>query len=95
MADYQDINNRIDRMEAKLDKLVDAVTELVRVDAQLRNMSERLNNHSAQIKELDVRADAIEVKLPVYDMILRSMGKVFLAVITLIVTGIIASFFVF
>ena len=60
-------NDRIDRIEAKLDRLIDAVSHLVEVQADVRNMNLRLNSHAENIKENDRRIDEIEKKIPLYD----------------------------
>ena len=58
---------RIDRMENKLDKLIDIVTELVAVQSDVRNINLRLNGHADSIKHNDERIDEIDKKIPIYD----------------------------
>lgn len=82
MPDSQEaIYNRLDRMEAKLEKLVDAVTELVRVEATLQNIDGRLNNHSLLIDKNDKRLDVVEQRIPIYNLAIRIgaiIGSVFI-----------------
>ena len=58
---------RINRMETKLDKLIDIVTELVAVQSDVRNINLRLNSHADSIKHNDERIDDINKKTPIYD----------------------------
>ena len=58
---------RINRMENKLDKLIDIVTELVAVQSDVRNINLRLNGHADSIKHNDERIDDINKKTPIYD----------------------------
>ncbi len=57
----------IDRLEVKVDKLIDAVAALAEVQADIKNMNLRMNSHAEGIKELDRRTDEIEKKVPLYD----------------------------
>jgi len=59
--------HRVDRMEVKIDKLMDAVTELVKIQSDIRNMSLRMNNHAEEIKDLRDDVENIEKKVPIYD----------------------------
>lgn len=54
------INDRLDRLEQKIDKLADAMVALARteekifaLEADRKNMQERLNRHSEKIDELN------------------------------------------
>ena len=88
---YEDIYQRIDRMEIKLDKLVDAVTELVRVEVTIQGMSNRLNNHAEQIEKLDNRQDELERKVPLYDQLVEGSKWVKRAAVTALVAGVVTA----
>ena len=90
-----EFDRRFDRMEAKVDKLVDAVTELVSIQATITNMNLRMNSHAENIKHNDERLDKIEQKLPIYDILVTASSWAGRVVLTLIVGGIVGSFFVF
>lgn len=85
------ITNRIERMEQKIDKLVDAVTELVRVEATLQHIDSRLNTHSELIKQNDLRLDKIEQRIPIYEIIVNWGGKVAMTVSIAIVLAVIGT----
>lgn len=73
---------RMVRMEAKMDKLVDAVTELASVNLEIKHMNERLNAHSQLINKNDTRLDTIEQRVPIYNLGIRIgaiFGTVFIA----------------
>ena len=89
------MDKRIDRMEVKIDKLIDAVTELVRVEIVLQTIESRLNNQSEFLKVLDRRIDAIDNKIPIYDMGIGLLKRSMATILTLVLTGVIGSFFVF
>jgi vacuolar-type H+-ATPase subunit D/Vma8 len=89
------MDKRIDRMEVKIDKLIDAVTELVRVEIVLQTIESRLNNQSEFLKVLDRRIDAIDSKIPIYDMGIGLLKRSMATILTLVLTGIVGSFFIF
>tara|TARA_R110000803_G_scaffold34529_1_gene75308 strand:- start:4766 stop:5068 length:303 start_codon:yes stop_codon:yes gene_type:complete len=98
MTDQEDrraIDQRIVRVENKIDSLIEAVTELVRVEVTLQTMGDRLNNHSEAIKSMDARIDTIEVKVPIYDLSTSIIKRVGAIALTILVTGIIGSVLVF
>lgn len=90
MTDPQGLSARIDRMEEKIDKLVDAVTELVRVEATLINMDRRLNAHSTEIKSQDGRIDVLEQKAPLWDLMVKVGGVAGLVTLTTLIGGLLA-----
>ena len=61
------MSTEFDRLENKVDKLIDAVAVLAAVQADIKNMNLRMNSHADGIKELDRRTDEIEKKIPLYD----------------------------
>ena len=95
LANRRAMDKRIDRMEIKIDKLIDAVTELVRVEVVLQTIETRLNNQSEFLKVLDGRIDAIEIKVPIYDIGIGLLKRSMATILTLILTGVVGSFFIF
>ena len=89
------MDKRIDRMEVKIDKLIDAVTELVRVEIVLQTIESRLNNQSEFLKLLDKRVSDIDSKIPIYDMGIGLIKRSMATILTLVLTGIVGSFFIF
>jgi len=60
MTDMDNITDRLDRLEQKIDKLADAMVALARteekifaLEADRKNLTERVNRHSAKIDELN------------------------------------------
>jgi|TARA_R110000782_G_scaffold250491_1_gene337750 CII-binding regulator of phage lambda lysogenization HflD len=89
------MDKRIDRMEVKIDKLIDAVTQLVRVEIVLQTIENRLNSQSEFMKHLDGRIDTIDSKIPIYDMGVGLLKKSIATILTLVLTGVVGSFFLF
>lgn len=57
--DNEQLNDRLDRLEQKIDKLADAMVALARteekiyaLEADRKNMTERLNRHSEKIDDI-------------------------------------------
>ena len=86
---------RLSRMEEKIDQLVNAMTELVRVQEKQNTMLERLNHHSTQIGSLDKRMDEVEKRIPIYNMVVTTGGWIAKIAVTVVIGGIISSFFIF
>lgn len=91
MSDLDHLTHqRIDRIETKLDKLVDAVTELVRVEENIHNLTARMNDHSLKLTTLDGRIDAIEVRVPIWNSVAKIGGTIGTIVISTIVVALLS-----
>lgn len=78
--------DRLDRIEVKLDALIDAMTSLVRLEEKFaaheeshRNAMER---YGFRLDDLEQRVEAIEKVMPLVNLLLKGTGKVGLALIT-------------
>jgi len=81
-------NERINRMESKLDKLIDAVTVLAEVQSDIKNMNLRMNSHAESIKDNDRRQDEVEKKIPLYDDRLKKGDWIWRIVVGVLVTSV-------
>jgi hypothetical protein len=79
---------RFDRIEGKIDKLVEAVLTMAHLHGAVERVEERVDK-----LELDVHE--IEKKMPLVDVMLKTVGKVGGAILILIVGGAVGSYFVF
>ena len=53
-------DDRLDRIEGKVDKLADAIIQMARMEERLVSVFKRMNNTKATLKKLDNRLDDIE-----------------------------------
>lgn len=86
---------RLSRIESKVDKLVDAMAELIRFEEKMAQCKQDMDRIQFRQDDLETRVEEIEKKMPVINIALAIFGKVGLTIITLITAGIIGSFFVF
>ena len=53
-------DDRLDRIEGKVDKLADAIIQMARMEERLVSVFKRMDNTKATLKKLDNRLDDIE-----------------------------------
>ena len=53
-------DDRLDRIEGKVDKLADAIIQMARMEERLVSVFKRMDNTEATLKKLDNRLDDIE-----------------------------------
>lgn len=80
-------DERLSRMENKIDQLVNAMTTLVRVEEKQQAMLERLNHHASRINTLDERTDTIEKEMPLIRRFMNRADKISLTLVTTLVVG--------
>lgn len=56
-------NNRLDRIEEKLDKLADAMVSIARAEEKIASMQEFQHNQIERVNRLSVKLDDIEKKV--------------------------------
>ena len=56
-------NNRLDRIEEKLDKLADIVVSIARAEEKIASMQEFQHNQIERVNRLSVKLDDIEKKV--------------------------------
>lgn len=79
--------DRFDRIESKIDKLVDAVLKM----AHLQGAVDR---NGSRITKVEEALHEIEKKMPLLDVMLKTIGKVGGTIIVLIVGGLVGGYFV-
>lgn len=82
-------------MENKLDKLVEAMSKLIRFEEKMAQHDVANERFIMRLDDLEDRIELIEKKMPLVNLLLNSVGKVGIAILTLVVGGIVASYFVF
>lgn len=86
----EELSKRIDRIDGKIDQLIQAVTELARINAVLSNVEKRLNMAEETSKAHDARLDLLEKKAPIYDLVVKGVGAVSMLVLVAIASGVLS-----
>lgn len=82
MSDEQ----RLDRIEQKLDKLADAVVSLARMEERMLTLFKRMDSHDGRITKTEEELDEIKGKVGVNGQALRFAERVFWIVVAAGVT---------
>ena len=75
-------DNRLDRIEGKVDKLSDAVVEMARMEERLVTVYKRIDNVEALLKKMDDRLDQMERQALVRGQKIAFAERLFWMVIT-------------
>lgn len=80
------IDKRFDRIEAKLDQVVDTLAELARIDEKVNSSHHRIDRHQVRLDHLEDAQRAVTEKLTTYAsrgmLIERAAWIVFAALVT-------------
>jgi len=87
--------DRLGRIEDKVDKLVDAMTSLVRFEEKISTHQAGMERFGFRLDNIEERVEEIEKVMPLIKLLLASVNKITISIVTIIVSGIVASFFVF
>lgn len=74
-------DERLDRIESKVDKLAEAIMELVRLEEKMIQTQQALMRFGMRADDIEQRVEKIERKIPIYDMWSGWANKVALLVI--------------
>jgi len=96
----QDLNDRFDRVERKLDKLSDAMISLARTEEKIASIEsdrnttvERLNRHSSRIDDLNLELSAVKQIAKDNNKVTENIRKLIWIIITIGTTSIAGYFF--
>ena len=84
--------DRLTRIETKVDRLVDAMTQLVRLEERIASHQTGMERFGFRLDDTEQRLEVIEKVMPLINLLLRGTGKVGLAIITavaLAITGLV------
>ena len=84
-------DDRLDRIEGKVDKLSDAVVEMARMEERLVSVYKRIDNVEALLKKMDDRLDQMERQALVRGQKIAFAERLF----WMVVTGAVGLAFVF
>jgi len=86
------VDARLDRMESKLDGLIEAMTQLVRFEEKISTHSTAMDRFGFRVDDMEKRIEDIERVMPLVNLLLKGTGKVGLAIVTavaLAITGLV------
>ena len=86
--DHQDQNDRLDRIENKLDTLSDAIISLARAEEKITMLAKYGETQASQILKIVERLEALEQKVSSNEIVVNVINKLFWIVLTGIVGGV-------
>ena len=85
--DHQDQNDRLDRIENKLDSLSDAIISIARAEEKITMLAKYGETQASQILKSVERLEALEQKVSSNEIVVNVINKLFWIVLTGIVGG--------
>tara|TARA_Y100000389_G_C17367628_1_gene467190 strand:- start:2 stop:298 length:297 start_codon:yes stop_codon:yes gene_type:complete len=86
--DHQDQNDRLDRIENKLDSLSDAIISIARAEEKITMLAKYGETQASQILKIVERLESLEQKVSSNEIVVNVINKLFWIVLTGIVGGI-------
>lgn len=86
----EELSKRIDKIDSKIDTLIQAVTELARINAEISHLEKRLDSSEKVTEAHETRLDLLEKKTPMYDLVVKAVGAVSMLVLVAIASGILS-----
>ncbi|MGD9381291.1 MAG: hypothetical protein PVI03_02505 [Candidatus Thorarchaeota archaeon] len=86
--------DRLDRIESKVDTLVEAMTRMVRFEEKIANHQQGMERFGFRLDDIEGRVEVIEKLVPVYNMWTSWANKVafiIISALTLAILGIVIS----
>ena len=85
--DHQDQNDRLDRIENKLDSLSDAIISIARAEEKITMLAKYGETQASQILKIVERLESLEQKVSSNEIVVNVINKLFWIVLTGIVGG--------
>lgn len=85
--DHQDQNDRLDRIENKLDSLSEAIVSLARAEEKITMLAKYGEAQASQILKIVERLESLEQKVSSNEIVVNVINKLFWIVLTGIVGG--------
>lgn len=86
--DHQDQNDRLDRIENKLDSLSDAIISIARAEEKITMLAKYGETQASQILKIVERLESLEQKVSSNEIVVNVINKLFWIVLTGIVGGV-------
>ena len=85
--DHKEQNDRLDRIESKLDTLSEAIVSLARAEEKITMLAQYGEQQASQILKIVERLDEIEKRVGTNEIVINVINKLFWIVLTGIVGG--------
>ena len=85
---------RLDRIEEKVDKIAEAIMEMVRLEERLATHQATMERVNMRLDDLEQRVEAIEAKMPLLNLLLSGAGKIAFVILALITAAVLGLIFV-
>ena len=86
--DHKEQNDRLDRIESKLDSMSEAIISLARAEEKITMLAQYGEQQAAQILKIVERLDEIEKRVGTNEIVVNVINKIFWILVTGIVGGI-------
>ena len=86
-------SKRLDRIEAKIDKLSETVVSLARVEEKVNALDKESERTNERLNKIDSRLESVEEKVDNNNITVAAVNKVFWTAITAIIGAVAAYFF--
>ena len=86
--------DRLTRIEDKVDKLVDAMTQLVRFEEKIASHQTGMERFGFRLDDIEQRLEVIEKVMPLINLLLKGTGKVGLAIMIAVALAITSLVFI-
>jgi len=86
--DHQDQNDRLDRIENKLDSLSEAIISIARAEEKITMLAKYGETQATQILKIVERLEALEQKVSSNEIVVNVINKLFWIVLTGIIGGV-------
>ena len=93
MAKPSAVHNRLDRIEEKIDKLVEAIISIARAEEKIITLSSFSKQQAKQIQDLINRIEELEVSVAKNTNTVRLVNRTFWLVMSSAITAIVAMMF--
>lgn len=93
MAKISAVDNRLDRIEEKIDKLVEAIISIARAEEKIITLSSFSKQQAKQIQDLINRIEELEVSVAKNTNTVRLVNRTFWLVMSSAITAIVAMMF--
>jgi predicted nucleic acid-binding Zn-ribbon protein len=87
----KDENNRLDRIEEKIDKLSDAIVTLARAEEKIHNLQDQFSAALTKLNDIDDRIRLVETKTGENEKKLSALSKFFWVIVTATATAVTGS----
>lgn len=87
-----DLSDRLDRIDVKLDKLSEAVSQLARIEERISHQNDNMNQLDSKLSEMEARIRALELQGSSRGVLLAGIERLGWLVVSALI-GLVAFFF--